>query len=392
MHGHMRKRHRKDCPAKRGKRCSCDGPWQARYPDPNGRSNTSKVERSFAHKRDAEAWLISQQSSILQGTHIDPRRGERPFSEVIEAWRELWLDIGPKTRLGYETIIGVHLLPEFGSRKVSTITSELVQAYINRLVAEGVASGTVRNIYAALRNALNTGVRLKVLAINPCQGVRLPRAQHEEQTFLTAEEVKLVAEAIDPHYRVLIWMAAYTGLRAGELHALRRQDVDLKRGVVHVRQSLKDVGGHLHFGPTKTHGTRTVSLPAFLRGMLADHIGIGGNPNALVFTTPTGKPIRHDLFYARHFKPAVRRALPADKHGLRFHDLRHTCASLSIAAGAHPKLISARLGHSSVQITLDRYGHLFPSVEESLAERLDATFAAAERPAESLAEVVEFGR
>src|SRR5436190_4216007 len=89
-----------------------------------------------------------------------------------------------------------------------------------------------------------------------------------------------------------------------------------------------------------------------------------------------GKPLRHNLFYRRHFKPAVRAALPHHLHGLRFHDLRHTCASLSIAAGAHPKLISARLGHSSIQVTLDRYGHLFPSMEEALATALDAAFAA----------------
>jgi integrase len=127
--------------------------------------------------------------------------------------------------------------------------------------------------------------------------------------------------------------------------------------------------------------------------MLAEHLGIGGDPNALVFTSPRGLPVRHDLFYARHFKPAVRRALPANKHGLRFHDLRHTCASLSIAAGVDPKLISARLGHSSITITLDRYGHLFPSVEEALAEKLDAAFAAADgQPAEPLGQVVEIAR
>jgi integrase len=148
--------------------------------------------------------------------------------------------------------------------------------------------------------------------------------------------------------------------------------------VLQVRRALKDVDGRLEFGPTKTHTQRTVSLPKFLREMLAAHMATlpSGLPDALVFPSRTGKPLRHNLFYRRHFKPAVRAALPADKHGLRFHDLRHTCAALSVAAGAHVKLISARLGHSSVQITLDRYAHLFPSVEEALAEQLDAMYAA----------------
>jgi integrase len=177
-------------------------------------------------------------------------------------------------------------------------------------------------------------------------------------------------------HSTLIYTAAYTGLRGGELLALRRRDVDLLRSVVHVRRALKDVSGHLEFGETKNHESRTVSVPRFLRDMLAEHLASPGLPDALVFPSKTGKPLRHGLFTRRHFKRAVRAVLPADKASLRFHDLRHTCASLSIAAGAHPKLIQTRLGHSSIQITLDRYSHLFPSVEEALAEQLDAVYQA----------------
>jgi integrase len=368
MRGHIRKL---------GKRKDGTWRWVAFMPDPS-KGGTAKIQRTFRRKEEAEDWLVSEGASKRQGTWVDPRQAERPFRDVIAAWRESWLDIEPKTRSGYETIIRCHLLPEFGNTPVSRVTTEAVQAYVNRL-AKTAGSGTVRNIFAALRNALNTGVRLKLLVANPCVGVKLPRARRREPVFLTADEVRALADAITPHYRILVWMAAYTGLRAGEIHGLRLCDVDVLRGVVHVRQALKDVNGHLHFGPTKTHDSRTVSLPAFLRAMLNDHLAAlpPGTPEALVFPSQTGKPLRHDLFFARHFKPAVRKALPADKHGLRFHDLRHTCASLSIAAGAHPKLISARLGHSSIQITMDRYGHLYDSAEEALAESLDAAFVAA---------------
>jgi integrase len=159
-----------------------------------------------------------------------------------------------------------------------------------------------------------------------------------------------VAEAIDPQYRVLVYTAAYTGLRAGELGGLRRADVDLLRGVLHVRRALKDVNGRLELGPTKTRAQRTVSLPTFLRQMLAEHLSQpspgGTGPDAPVFTMKGGGRLRHGLVYGRYFRRAVAAALPPETHGLRFHDLRHTCASLSIAAGAHPKLIAARLGHS----------------------------------------------
>lgn len=152
-------------------------------------------------------------------------------------------------------------------------------------------------------------------------------------------------------------------------------------------EALKEVDGKLVFGPPKTHERRTITLPRFLCDMLTEH-GVDA-ADALVFPGPQGGPMRHHLFYRRHFRPAVTGyakpdgtkvagAVPAAKAGLRFHDLRHTCASLLIAQGAHPKLIQARLGHSSIQITLDRYGHLFPSVEAALAEKLDAAFAAGE--------------
>jgi Phage integrase family len=201
--------------------------------------------------------------------------------------------------------------------------------------------------------------------------------------FLSAQEVKQLAEAIDAQFRVLIYTAAYTGLRAGELAGLQRQDVGLLRGVLHVRRALKDVRGRLEYGPTKTHATRTIALPGFLKAMLEEHLtgpnttAADAGPSAPVFTMKGGGPLRHGLFFKRYYVPAVRAVLPAAKHRLRFHDLRHTCPVLSIAAGAHPKLIAARRGHSSVTISIDRYGHLFPSMEESLAGALDAAFAAA---------------
>ena len=161
-----------------------------------------------------------------------------------------------------------------------------------------------------------------------------------------------------------------------------------------MRRALKDVNGRLELGPTKTHAQRTISLPAFLKEMLREHL-----------TGPTSDPRRHraggvrvhgEGWRAAPHEPRVLAVLQARGRGLdgcsrsplrparcrprlaglRFHDLRHTCAALSIAAGAHPKLISARLGHSSIQVTLDRYGHLFPSMEEALADALDAAFVA----------------
>src|SRR4029079_3686671 len=205
-----------------------------------------------------------------------------------------------------------------------------------------------------------------------------------EMLFLTSDEVRALAEGITPYYRVLIYTAAYTGLRASELAGLHWRNVDLLHGKLTVDVALKEIGAALHFGPPKNHERRTITLPKFLCTMLEER-GVG-DADTLVFPGPQGGPMRHSLFYRRHFRPAVTGhtdkdgvkhpgSVPAAKAGLRFHDLRHTCASLLIAQGAHPKLIQARLGHSSITITLDSYGHLFPSVEEALADALDAAFA-----------------
>jgi integrase len=154
--------------------------------------------------------------------------------------------------------------------------------------------------------------------------------------FLSAAEVERLAEAIVPPYGLLVRFAAYTGLRAGELAALRVKRLDLLRGTVRVVESASEVGGRLITGSTKTHAERTVRLPRFLRDDLAAHLASRPRaPDAFLFTAPMGGPLRHNNFYQRLFCPALLRAGLSEQ--VRFHDLRHTCAALLIAQGAHPK-------------------------------------------------------
>ncbi len=174
-------------------------------------------------------------------------------------------------------------------------------------------------------------------------------------------------------YGLLVTFAAYSGLRAGEIGGLRVGRLDLLRGRVDVVEALKDTNGRSSFGPTKNHANRTVRLPRFLCDQLGAHLADRPHaPADLVFTGPMGGPLQHRTFYRRHFRPAVAAAgLPA---ALRFHDLRHTAAALLIAQGAHPRAIMERLGHSSITITLNVYGHLFPNLDEALTDGLEATY------------------
>jgi integrase len=393
----VRKRHRPECAHRKDKRkrCNCDGPWQARIPDPDRPGTTYKIEKQFRLKTEAEAWERAQRSDQQRGEWIDPRKAERTLNEVIQAWRESWPNrLSSGTQSLYDSIIATHIESTFGPVAIGKIDHGKVQRWVNQLTAGGRAAGTVRNAYGCLRSALNTAVRYGWLRTNPCStAIDLPRARREEMLCLSATELRDLAERIDPHYRTLIYTAGYSGLRAGELLALTRADVDLLRGKITVRRALKDINGHLEVGEVKTASSRrTVSLPASLVAMLREHLASalpgGSGPEALVFPSKTGKHIRHRLLVRRHFRSAVAGhtdkegeyhpgALPPRLHGLRFHDLRHTAASLAIHAGAHPLLVSKQLGHSSVQITLDRYSHLMPNAAEALAEKLDALIIAA---------------
>lgn len=358
--------------------------WRARYPDPSY-GGKKEIERTFSKRAEAERWLRNQQVSVDRGSHIDPSNTERRFSHIVDAWRATWLELEPKTKAGYESILNKHVLPRWKDARIGAVSTEAIQDWINELAAKR-SPKTVRNVYGVMRSALNVAAERHYIAVNPCEAVRLPkRAKAKEMLFLGATEVSAVAEAITARYRVLVYTAAYTGLRAGELGALRRRDIDLLHGTMHVHSALKDISTTsenipdkdkgLIFGDTKTGKSRTLGLPSFLVAMLTEHLeSVDGGADALVFKSLNGTPLRHDNFYKRHFKPAVRAALPAEKHGLRFHDLRHTCAAMLIAAGAHPKAIQDHLGHRDIQTTFNVYGHLLPQAQQALAAALDTAY------------------
>lgn len=361
--------------------------WRARYPDPM-KGGTAQIERSFTTKREAEAWIKRQGTSVLDGTHVDPRRSDRHFEELADAWRETWANLEPKTKAGYEAILTKHVLPRFGKAKVGAVSPEAVQRYVNELAA-AKAPNTVRRIYSVLRAVLRVAVERRYITVNPCEAVRLPRkgaAAGRRMLFLSPPEVTTLADAMPERYRLPVYVAAYAGLRAGELWALRRRDVDPLHSRLTVERALKEVHSSsdeitdkgLIFGPTKTHASRQLTLPSFLATMLTEHLSRpssgGSAPDDLLFPSPTGRPVRHNLFYKRVFQPAVCIALPAAKHGLRWHDLRHTCASLSLAVAPNLHVVKERLGHEDIRTTINVYGHLLPSVDQALADGLGALY------------------
>jgi integrase len=221
-----------------------------------------------------------------------------------------------------------------------------------------------------LAGAVDAGM----IAQSPCRRVSLPKIERDEMRFLTPVEIARLAEAIRPHYRALVLVGAYGGLRIGELAGLRRERVDLLRGTVKVAEIMTEVAGKLQVGPPKTRASRrTIGLPRAVVSVLAEHLAPGGQPADFVFTSPQGGPLRVAGFRYRIWRPATKKA---GLEGLRIHDLRHSAVALWIVAGASPKEVPARAGHSSVSFTLDRCGHLYPESDAALRDRLDTIFAA----------------
>ncbi len=188
--------------------------------------------------------------------------------------------------------------------------------------------------------------------------------------FLTADQVATLADAAGSDAATLIYTAAYAGLRWGELAGLRVARVNLLRRTIVVVEQLNELAGKMSWGPPKTAaGRRAVSIPGALAQMLEVQLTMPEViRSGLVFPTPLGEAMRRSNFARRIWGPAVGRA---GLDGLRFHDLRHTAVALAIGQGAHPKALQERMGHSSVTVTLDRYGHLYEGLDGQIADALD---------------------
>jgi integrase len=220
---------------------------------------------------------------------------------------------------------------------------------------------------------LTSAVRDRRLVANPADAVDLPRPRQRERRYLTHSQLAALAEA-SADYRLLVLVLGYCGLRFGEATALRVRHVDLLRRRVEIAESAAEVRGRIVYGTPKTHQRRSVPLPRFLVDDLAVALA-GKGFDDLVFASPDGVALRNNNFRRRCFDAA---AADAGLDGLVPHELRHTAASLAIAAGASVKAVQRMLGHASATMTLDLYGHLFDDELDAVAERVSAARAEAE--------------
>jgi integrase len=344
--------------------------WAVRYEKPTGGKKRRQGTATFKKYADAQAFKTQNDAAILTGTYIDPRAARLGFGTWAERWLDTRTNLKPKTAAGYESLLRVHILPRFADTPLNAIDPLDVETFVAELTDTGLSPSRTRQAHQLLSMIFKAAVRSRRIAFNPAEGISLPRANTRQMKFLDSDEGARLAEAIPDRYAAWAYVASYGGLRWGELAGLKRKRVNLLRRRLHIEETLSDVRGELFWTTPKNHQSRDVALPGFVCDLLASHLEryAEADPDALVFTTDSGTPLRAPNFRRNVWLPATSEA---GLDGLTPHHLRHTCAAMLISEGAHPRQVMEQLGHSSIAVTMNTYGKVFPDDMDSLADRLE---------------------
>jgi integrase len=341
-------------------------------------------------KKDAEKRLAEILNQIDNGTFIKPEK--ITLGEYLEQWFNsyCWSNLTPQTAQTYAFFVRRHLIPSLGHIPLN----QLKPQHLERLYSDKLSSGridekgglsnrSVRYMHVTLHKALQNAVRLGMIARNPADAVEPPRIQHREVRIMDQDNINIFLEAAKatPYY-TLFCLAFFTGMRRSELLALKWSDVDLLLCQLSVNRTIHKLhNGEIIFTQPKTEkGRRSIELSPSTVIMLREHkaqqelifkmLGKSLSESDLVFCQTDGRPFLPDSVTHAWHNLAHRCGLD----GMRLHDARHTHASIMLKQGIHPKVVQERLGHASIQTTLDIYSHVVPGLQQAAALRFDEAF------------------
>ncbi|GAB3621153.1 site-specific integrase [Glutamicibacter endophyticus] len=349
--------------------------WMAIWNEPDG-TRRSKKFATRSHAQEHLRVIAVQQS---RGEYVSEATQQLLVEELLTEWVSTALHWKASTREAIASNIRTHIVPKWGSWQIGQIRRRDVQRWIAEV---NLAPRTVETIHGHFHAFLQWCVSDNLIATNPATNVNLPKGRKREHIFLTVDQVRHLAGAIDPHYSDLVWFLSVTGLRIGEAIELRAKDLDIARRRISVNRSTIFVGGrHPVVGPPKNGTTRSVALPSKMM-TIVEKRAANVHPQSLMFQTQRGHQIRPNNFKRRQFDEAVEKANVASKRAgrldlyiptdLRVHDLRHTASSLLVRSGASVKAVQRMLGHATAAITLDVYAGLFEDDLDDVAHRLDS--------------------
>jgi integrase len=327
---------------------------------------------TFARKAEAQRYLTLVESQIARGDWTDPERAKVTLGDYAERWIAERPGLRPRTVELYRWLLRRHISPWLGGVPLGKIDTPLVREWRAKLLAEGVSQTMAAKSYRLLRSVLMTAVNEdRIIPRNPCQVRGADKEQPQERRVLSAAEVVALADAVPAHYRAMILLTTFASLRFGEVTALERSDIDLEAGTVQVRRAFAEVRGKgLVAGPPKSRaGLRTVGIPRVVVDVMREHLAEHSGPGPLVFTGPTGAPIRRG-----NFNKLVRWRETVERLGLdgvRFHDLRHSGNTLAARSGVSTRDLMARMGHDSMQAAII-YQHATTEADARIAAALDA--------------------
>jgi len=320
----------------------------------------------------------------LRALLSDADRGLLPPTErvTVDEYLARWIEdvvapsVRPRTLEWYQYALKGHLSPTIGHLKLTRLQPAHLQEMYTRMLSKGHAPKTVRNVHGVIHRALSQALTWNLVSRNVADAVQPPRPKRQEMKVLNPDQVRtLLSTSKGTMWGTFLHLALSTGMRLGELRGLQWRDVNLDRGDLHVRRQY---GVDRRFSEPKTgKGRRRIALPTSVVESLQEHkrlqaqdrelIGSDYVDQDLVFATPLGRPLPYSTVQGNHKRLLAQAGLP----DVRFHDLRHTAATLLLLEGVHPKVVQERMGHSQIAMTLDTYSHLLPSMDREAADRLD---------------------
>jgi integrase len=343
--------------------------YRVRYRKPD-RAQTDK--RGFRTKREAELFLASVEVAKSTGRYIDPTRARVTVGEWMTAWLETRTDLRASTLDRVQGVVRNHIIPSFGTVALADLGRMQTQQWASKLSATQ-SPGSVRKIVNVLSGGLQLAVDDGRLPANPAARLKLPKQMKARKKFLTHLQVAELAAAVEAKptgegFGLLVLVLAYTGLRWGELSGLRVHDVDFRRGRLDVRTTMVEVNGYLEESIPKDYEERSIPVPAFILERLETHVASKAKADHVFVSSKSGTVLRNRTFRRGWFDDA---AEAIGVPGLTPHELRHTCASLAVSAGANVKALQRMLGHSSAKETLDTYSDLFDDDLDAVAVALN---------------------
>ena len=352
-----------------------DGTWAATITV--GYNATGKRIRRTVYsenKKEVTDKLTRLQNQKLDGTLSE--ESKLTVAEYVDRWLEDSVRPAKRasTHSSYKSHVELYIKPHIGSVKLVKLTPAHVAGLYSTMERDGKSARLRQMVHATLHRALNVAIKWGVVVRNVAQAVERPNAPKTEIKVLTHDQARtLLKVAEDDRLHALYVLAVAAGMRSGEMLGLHWTDIDLKAGMLSVRRTLLELGGKHSFGePKSTSGKRSIPLPSIAVDTLKLHKaymmqeGHGANP--LVFVSEEGLPIKRSDLRRLSFLPLLKLAgLPT----IRFHDLRHTSATMLLGEGIHPKIVQERLGHSTISLTMDTYSHVLPSMQLDAADKLN---------------------